>query len=129
MLNFTTVECAKICKVSPRTVAKWFDSGRLRGYRIPGTQTRRIPRYYLVQFLKEHGLPLPDELREDNQQVASVKASCDVSETATDTAEKLEAVKQEVASVLQLMDELAAQWGDEGVFRRCRDRLRVLVDD
>ena len=40
---FTTGQVAKICKVAPRTVSKWFDSGRLRGYRIPGSQDRRIP--------------------------------------------------------------------------------------
>lgn len=38
-------------------------------------------------------------------------------------------IKYEVASVLMLMDELAAVWGDEGVFRRCRDRLRALVTE
>ena len=37
---FTTGQVAKICKVAPRTVSKWFDSGRLRGYRIPGSQDR-----------------------------------------------------------------------------------------
>src|SRR4051794_14810730 len=30
---FTTGQVARICKVSPRTVNKWFDAGRLRGYR------------------------------------------------------------------------------------------------
>jgi len=35
--------------------------------------------------------------------------------------------QNEIASVLVLMDGLAEQWGDEGVFRRCRDRLRNLV--
>jgi excisionase family DNA binding protein len=44
---FTTGQVAKICKVAPRTVSKWFDSGRLRGYRIPGSQDRRIPREQL----------------------------------------------------------------------------------
>jgi len=39
-------------------VSKWFDSGRLRGYRIPGSQDRRIPREHLIRFLKEHGMPL-----------------------------------------------------------------------
>ncbi len=58
MKVFTTGQVAKICKVAPRTVSKWFDSGRLRGYRIPGSQDRRIPREYLVRFLKEHGMPL-----------------------------------------------------------------------
>ena len=55
---FTTGQVAKICKVAPRTVSKWFDSGRLKGYRIPGSQDRRIPRESLIQFLKEHGMPL-----------------------------------------------------------------------
>ena len=44
MKVFTTGQVAKICKVAPRTVSKWFDSGRLKGYRIPGSQDRRIPR-------------------------------------------------------------------------------------
>jgi len=61
---FTTGQVAKICKVAPRTVSKWFDSGRLRGYRIPGSQDRRIPREQLIRFLKEHGMPL-GELEEE----------------------------------------------------------------
>lgn len=59
---FTVAQVAKICKVAPRTVSKWFDSGRLRGYRIPGSQDRRIPREHLIRFLKEHGMPIPEEL-------------------------------------------------------------------
>ncbi len=55
---FTTGHVAKICKVAPRTVVKWFDSGRLRGYRVPGSKDRRIPREHLIRFLKEHGMPL-----------------------------------------------------------------------
>jgi len=39
----TTGEVARICNVAPRTVSKWFDSGQLRGYRIPGSKDRRIP--------------------------------------------------------------------------------------
>lgn len=61
---FTTGQVAKICKVAPRTVSKWFDSGRLRGYRIPGSQDRRIPREQLIRFLKEHCMPL-GELEEE----------------------------------------------------------------
>lgn len=60
MKVFTTGQVAKICKVAPRTVSKWFDSGRLKGYRIPGSQDRRIPRESLIKFLKEHGMPLGD---------------------------------------------------------------------
>src|SRR3954453_1070917 len=61
---FTTGQVAKICKVAPRTVSKWFDSARLRGYRIPGSQDRRLPREHLIKFLKDHGMPL-GELEEE----------------------------------------------------------------
>lgn len=53
----TTGEVAKICNVAPRTVSKWFDSGQLRGYRIPGSKDRRIPMSSLIQFMKDHGIP------------------------------------------------------------------------
>src|SRR5689334_21122770 len=54
----TTGEVAKICNVAPRTVSKWFDSGALRGYRIPGSKDRRIPINQLIRFMKQHGMPL-----------------------------------------------------------------------
>jgi excisionase family DNA binding protein len=53
----TTGQVADICKVAPRTVTKWFDSGRLKGYKIPGSRDRRIPRSELMRFMKEHGIP------------------------------------------------------------------------
>jgi len=53
----TTGEVAKICNVAPRTVSKWFDSGQLKGYRIPGSKDRRIPVSELVRFMKVHNMP------------------------------------------------------------------------
>jgi len=49
------------------------------------------------------------------------------SEYMSDAADRLEHYHNEVSSVLELLDGLASQWGDEAVFRRCRDRLRELV--
>jgi excisionase family DNA binding protein len=54
----TTGQVAKICNVAPRTVSKWFDSGQLRGYRIPGSKDRRIPLSQLIRFMRVHGIPL-----------------------------------------------------------------------
>lgn len=54
----TTGQVAKICNVAPRTVSKWFDTGKLRGYRIPGSRDRRIPLDQLIRFMRAHGLPL-----------------------------------------------------------------------
>lgn len=55
---FTTGEIAKICSVAPRTVSKWFDSGQLRGYRIPGSRDRRVPVEQLIRFMRAHDIPL-----------------------------------------------------------------------
>jgi excisionase family DNA binding protein len=54
----TTGEVARICKVAPRTVTKWFDSGQLRGYRIPGSKDRRIPVTQLMRFMRQNNMPL-----------------------------------------------------------------------
>ena len=54
----TTGEVAKICSVASRTVSKWFDSGQLKGYRIPGSKDRRIPVSSLTKFMKNHGIPM-----------------------------------------------------------------------
>ena len=54
---FTTGEAAKICKVSQQTIIRCFDSGQLRGFRVPGSRFRRIPRDILFRFMKENGIP------------------------------------------------------------------------
>ncbi|MHC4148048.1 MAG: helix-turn-helix domain-containing protein [Planctomycetota bacterium] len=53
----TTGDVARICNVAPRTVSKWFDSGQLKGYRIPGSKDRRIPVSELIRFMKVHNMP------------------------------------------------------------------------
>lgn len=53
----TTGDVAKICNVAPRTVSKWFDSGQLKGYRIPGSKDRRIPVSELMRFMKAYNIP------------------------------------------------------------------------
>jgi excisionase family DNA binding protein len=55
---FTTGEVAKICNVTIRTVIKWFESGDLLGYKIPGSKDRRIPRDNLVDFMRRYNIPL-----------------------------------------------------------------------
>jgi excisionase family DNA binding protein len=55
---YTTGEVAEICKVSQQTVIRCFDTGRLGGFRVPGSKFRRIPRDALVKFMKENSIPL-----------------------------------------------------------------------
>ena len=54
---FTTGEAAKICKVSQQTIIRCFDNGSLKGFRVPGSRFRRIPRDHLYSFMKENGIP------------------------------------------------------------------------
>lgn len=73
----TTGEVARICNVAPRTVSKWFDSGSLKGYRIPGSKDRRIPLPELLKFMKAHGIPL-DGLNTGRTRVLIVDADREV---------------------------------------------------
>jgi two-component system, OmpR family, response regulator len=54
---FTTGEAAAVCKVSQQTIIRCFDSGRLSGFRVPGSKFRRIPREDLIRFMKANGIP------------------------------------------------------------------------
>lgn len=55
---FTTGEAAEICNVSQQTIIRCFDSGRLGGFRVPGSRFRRIPRDHLIKFMRENSIPL-----------------------------------------------------------------------
>lgn len=68
---FTTGEVAEICKVSVHTIIRCFDSGKLKGYRLPGSQFRRITRESLIQFMKENNIPL-DLLEEGKKRILIV---------------------------------------------------------
>ena len=54
---FTTGEAAKICKVSQQTIIRCFDNGQLKGFRVPGSRFRRIPREALYKFMRDNGIP------------------------------------------------------------------------
>lgn len=60
MQTYTTGKIAKLCEVAPRTVSQWIDKGLLRGYRIPGSQDRRVRKEELVKFLRNTGVYCKD---------------------------------------------------------------------
>ena len=55
---FTTGEAARVCNLSQQTIIRCFDAGRLRGYKVPGSKARRIPRDELIRFMQSHHMPL-----------------------------------------------------------------------
>jgi len=74
----TTGQVARICQVAPRTVSKWFDSGELRGYRVPGSRERRIPKKELLRFMRAYGFPM-ERLETGMRRVLVVDPSGEVS--------------------------------------------------
>jgi len=84
---FTTGEAAEICKVSQQTIIRCFDSGRLRGFRVPGSRFRRIPRDALVQFMKDNGIP-PDSLDGGKLKVLVVDDDPEIVELFVDVLER-----------------------------------------
>ena len=52
---YTVGSVAELLNVSPSTVKRWFDSGKLMGYRIPGGQEARIPGEGLSRWLTARG--------------------------------------------------------------------------
>lgn len=57
MKVYTTGQVAKFIGVAPRTVCKFFDEGKLPGFRIPGSQDRRFTHEALLKFMIESGMP------------------------------------------------------------------------
>jgi excisionase family DNA binding protein len=84
---FTTGEAAEICKVSQQTIIRCFDSGRLKGFRVPGSRFRRIPREALIAFMKDNGIP-PDALQSGKSKVLVVDDDPEIVELFVDVLER-----------------------------------------
>ncbi|MCL2624021.1 MAG: response regulator [Planctomycetaceae bacterium] len=84
---FTTGEAAKICKVSQQTIIRCFDSGQLKGFRVPGSRFRRIPRDQLFNFMRDNGIPT-DSLESGKRKVLVVDDDRDLVELIVDVLER-----------------------------------------
>ncbi len=84
---FTTGEAAKICKVSQQTIIRCFDSGQLKGFRVPGSRFRRIPRDLLYTFMRDNGIPT-DALDSGKRKVLVVDDDEDLVELIVDALQR-----------------------------------------
>ena len=84
---FTTGEAAKVCKVSQQTIIRCFDSGQLKGFRVPGSRFRRIPREHLYAFMRENGIPT-DALESGKRKVLIVDDDEELVELIKDVLEQ-----------------------------------------
>ena len=81
---FTTGEAAKICKVSQQTIIRCFDNGTLKGFRVPGSRFRRIPRNELYSFMRDNGIPT-DALESGKRKLLIVDDDQELVELMSDT--------------------------------------------
>ncbi len=84
---FTTGEAAKICKVSQQTIIRCFDSGQLKGFRVPGSRFRRIPRAELYSFMRDNGIPT-DALESGKRKILVVDDDQELVDLIVDVLEK-----------------------------------------
>jgi excisionase family DNA binding protein len=122
---FTTGQVAQICRVNSSTVAKWFDSGRLQGYRVPGHQDRRIPRECLIRFLKENHMPLGALEEEENAARVYPEAAESNSELLGWEPPAIPGVMkvftlEQVATLCRVAPQTVAKWFDSGRLRGYR---------
>ena len=80
---FTTGEAADICKVSQQTIIRCFESGRLEGFRVPGSKFRRIPRLSLIKFMKDNSIPL-DTINSGKRKILIVDDDDEIIELVVD---------------------------------------------
>jgi uncharacterized protein (TIGR02996 family)/excisionase family DNA binding protein len=125
---FTTGQVAILLRVAPQTVSKWFDAGKLRGYRIPGSQDRRIPREHLIRFMRDNGL-----LRHQQEaaQAALAATGTALPPVGEDEEQRLfeESVRNrstfttgQVARIIRVAPRTVIQWFDRGRLGGSRDR-------
>jgi len=84
---YSTGEVAGICKISQQTVIRCFDSGQLKGFRVPGSKFRRVPRDSLIKFMRENEIPL-DQLDSGRRSVLVVDDDPEIIELMVDVLER-----------------------------------------
>lgn len=87
----TTGQVSQICGVASRTVTKWIDSGKLDGFKIPGSKDRRVTIECLNRFMRANNMPMSrlNEWMADR----GVEATCQ-------EIDKIEAAKQIIIAAI-----------------------------
>ena len=74
---FTTGEVARLLGVNINTVIKWFEEGKLQGFRLPGSNDRRIPLASLRKFMVTNSIPMDLLQDEGPMRRAFERVTCD----------------------------------------------------
>lgn len=63
MKTLTSGEIASYCDVNLRTVIRWIESGKLKGFKLPGRGNNRVLVEDFIEFLERHNMPIPEALK------------------------------------------------------------------
>lgn len=55
----TVFKASQYCKVSPKTIINWIESGHIQAYKTVGGH-RRIKKADLLEFMNKQGIPMPE---------------------------------------------------------------------
>lgn len=84
---FSTHSAAKFCRVTPMTIIRWIEEGRIKAYKTPGGH-RRIMRADLEDFCRRSGIPMQWEVRvdkDDTQRVLVIDSDTSAVDVILDT--------------------------------------------
>src|SRR4030066_304941 len=84
---FTTGDAAKIFKVTQTTIIPCLGSGQWKGFRVPGSRFRRIPREQLYTFMRDNGSPT-DALESGKRKILIVDDDAELVELISDVLER-----------------------------------------
>ena len=84
---FTTGQVARIFSVNINTVIKWFDEGKLTGFRLPRSNERRIYRDSVLAFMEKHGIST-DLMNDFDEHLSSKKKGRKATRTGRGSRER-----------------------------------------
>jgi len=85
---FTVFQASKYCKVSPKTIINWIESGHIRAFKTVGGH-RRIKKSDLEDFMRKQGIPiLEEEQPEERKRVLVVDDDPIIVETIVQALEE-----------------------------------------
>ena len=96
---YTTGEVAALTGLSQQTVIRCFDSGRIGGFRVPGSTSRRIPHDKLETFMRDHQIPMQNQSSDASlYRVLLIDDEQQTVEVISQALEAMQGVGLEVAS-------------------------------
>ncbi len=84
----TVVKASKYCRVSPKTIINWIESGHIKAYKTVGGH-RRINKADLEDFMRKQGIPIPEgEVEEERKRILVVDDDPIIVETIVQSLEE-----------------------------------------